>query len=375
MIKFGHIGDIHLGEKYPQGGLDRLKEIRNRGIKAFKWMVKRDVDFILMPGDIFDTPRPGEFARVAFARMIEPALSMNIPLVIIPGQHDKVTDDLHAHLGMRALVEAIGGSRIYFVDTVDGFAIHKEVYLVCQPWERNIDPAKWVEPSQVKSQCSYNILMGHFPVKGGIVGPVNYKMGTGISKSAFKGFDYVALADYHNGNQDYYCGSLARLNFGERNEEHGFKWVQLKHGKVKSKLVAIPDRAFYVTEFTWKESSTPELINDRLKDLIHGLDLDLDDCNLKIVVNVPEEVSRVVDEQMLRKFAHEKYGVRNLIIKWELQRRELTFSRVESLGNKEPSEVLEMSSKDMLRAYVQEKWKGKPGTIKRRVFEEGAKLL
>lgn len=372
-VRFGHIADIHLASSYPQGGLERLEEIKHRAIKAFKFMIKKGVEFILIAGDVFDNPRPGENERIAFAEIMEPIIVNGIPTIIIPGQHDKVTDKMHAHLGIRALLEITEvGKFVYFADRFDVVEIHSAVDVICQPWERNIDLRLWREALN-NSNAEYKVLLGHFGVKGGRVGPKNYKIEEGIPNSAFKGFDYVALGDFHKA-QKYYSGSLSRLKFEDMAEEKGFKIVDFfEDAKTKVRFVPMPDRTFISTNFYWEEweGKGEEDINVCLKDNLDVLsEQDLKDCNLKLIAHLPDDVALLVDEVAIRKHAI-GLGVNHFTFEWRQTKKEYEFTRLESVPEDE-DELIDMDSMDLLRTYINEKWKG-PG--KKRVSEEGAKLL
>src|SRR3989338_874232 len=84
-MKFAHMGDCHLGGwRHPE-----LKELNFQSFKeALRRCVKEEVEFILISGDLFDSPYPpidtlkntfGEFRKLK---------EKNIPVFLIAGSHD-----------------------------------------------------------------------------------------------------------------------------------------------------------------------------------------------------------------------------------------------------------------------------------------------
>lgn len=84
-MKFAHIGDCHLGGW-------RQRELQDLNLKYFKLaieiIIKEKVDFLLVTGDLFDSPYPPiDTLKEAFAEFKKLSDS-KIPVFIIAGSHD-----------------------------------------------------------------------------------------------------------------------------------------------------------------------------------------------------------------------------------------------------------------------------------------------
>ena len=85
MIKFAHLADCHIGGW-------KEERMTNIGIKAFEAAmnecIKRNVDFILISGDLFNTALPGIDYIKETARILKNARDSGISIYTIAGSHD-----------------------------------------------------------------------------------------------------------------------------------------------------------------------------------------------------------------------------------------------------------------------------------------------
>jgi len=98
-LTFMHAADVHLGR--PFSGLSRSSEdlgklFRDAAYRAWDRIVNaavdRKVDFVTLGGDVFDGPNPPIRARMAFKDGIDLLYQADIPVFLVLGNHDPLSD-------------------------------------------------------------------------------------------------------------------------------------------------------------------------------------------------------------------------------------------------------------------------------------------
>lgn len=273
-LKFIHTADWHLTNTCPYGGRDengvsrRLLDLTTNIRKMLAFAVEKQVDFILVAGDIFHS-RPDEVTRRVFAWILRDLLLSNIQTFITIGQHDigreghfletfsYVMDEFPLQRGRVIVLDQLGN--LQFTTTHS----RANVNLVVQPWMRDVYPREWkawMDPTSI------NILFGHFPVMGAWASDsYEAEKGVEIVQADIDPFDYVALGDFHRGDQLFYSGSIGRVTFSERGQKKGFKCVKLdpETGDVRKVFFAdIHDRPFLQVEVDQADSKANWLAID-----------------------------------------------------------------------------------------------------------------
>src|SRR3989344_1368674 len=84
-MKFAHLGDCHLGGwRQPE-----LKELNFECFKeAMDRILKEKVDFILLAGDLFDSPYPPIETLKETFEVFKKIKEASIPVFLIAGSHD-----------------------------------------------------------------------------------------------------------------------------------------------------------------------------------------------------------------------------------------------------------------------------------------------
>lgn len=124
MVKFAHMSDVHIGAWRDP----KLKDLTVQAfIKAMDLCVEKQVDFILISGDLFNTALPGidhlRSVVIQFKRLKE----KNLPVYVIPGSHDfspsgKTMLDVLEEAGLMinvARVDATSEGKLVLKFTVD----------------------------------------------------------------------------------------------------------------------------------------------------------------------------------------------------------------------------------------------------------------
>ncbi len=98
-LRFIHTADVHLGR--PFAGLTRscpeLADLFGRACyraweRIVEVAVREDVDFLTVGGDTFDASNPGLRPRVAFREGVKRLREAEIPVLLVSGNHDPLTD-------------------------------------------------------------------------------------------------------------------------------------------------------------------------------------------------------------------------------------------------------------------------------------------
>lgn len=271
-MKFLHLGDLHIGKSLLDFGLiDDQRYILNRIVETAE---KRDVDAVLIAGDVYDRPVPSEEAVELFDYFLRELSKRHVSTFVISGNHDS---DERLNFGS-SLLEASG---VYIASKFDG-KLYKKA-LSDGKEKVNVYLLPFVKASQVKhfykdaeinnyedavrtvienadiDKNETNIIVAHQFVGGsGIdtlisgsesaaaqtVGLVE-KIGT----SVFDSFDYVALGHIHRpqalGRETLrYSGSPLKYSLSELegdglNGDKSMPLVSVENGRVSVELIPL----------------------------------------------------------------------------------------------------------------------------------------
>lgn len=227
-MKVLHVSDVHLdfyatrlgsmkienGENvYHKERVQRLKSILETG-------VEQKVELIIVTGDLHNKskPPPKEYADLFEVLDIVP---QNIPILVIPGNHDEVTS-------RGCALQPLAGRRPnIFVALKIATIEWRGVTVVLAPWGTPV--------SEIEEWCKdlkdRHILAYHTGVLNGQLnwGEVADEKATCELNSLINlGFDHVMLGHYHGqGPLDpdrkiWYAGSPECFNFGEQDQMKGY---------------------------------------------------------------------------------------------------------------------------------------------------------
>lgn len=276
-MRIGILADLHLNKATYRSILDRSSEFGSIPfrhadfMRAFRWSIdeclKLKLDLVVIAGDIYDHPEPGNKVRGFFSEQLSRLANMNIGVVIITGNHD-VSKENHAltdieKLGIKRLKVLATPSATTF--TVERGEIIEKARLMFFPYslevERKIKSIRdsfkdFLGKEQATPKPNYPVLFfGHFSVLGQRMNRYNAEEGqitltssttTVLSDSDQKeyvnrnkndispeeldkiGADYVFLGDFHEKQalkcktRGWYGGSLEKNSFNEVAHEKGF---------------------------------------------------------------------------------------------------------------------------------------------------------
>ena len=244
-MRFIHISDSHLGASgfsrklSPSGFNQREEDICNSFQSAVDQIISLKPDLVLHTGDLFHSVRPTNRIINFAIRQILRIVNLQIPMVIISGNHDTPKQ--------RAI-----GSIFSFFEVLSPFLhpVYRNQYELIKLGSSNIhaiphclnqedftQEIKKIDISGGRRTTDggqeFNILMLH----GVVAGIPEFSMGELAEQEIPSSylempFDYVALGHFHRFCQVhpkvYYAGSTERLSLAELGQEKGLVEVEIK---------------------------------------------------------------------------------------------------------------------------------------------------
>jgi exonuclease SbcD len=252
LMRFIHISDSHLGASgfsrrlSPSGFNQREEDICNSFQAAVDRIIELRPDFVLHSGDLFHTVRPTNRIINFAIRQILRVVNLQIPMVIISGNHDtpkqRTVGSVFSFFEVLSpLLHPVYRNR-YEMIQLGRVAIHAIPHCLNQEdFSQELAKVKiggGARTADDGCNSTFNVLMLH----GVVAGIKEFSMGELAEQeiptsSLERGFDYVALGHYHRFCQvesgGYYAGSTERLSMSELGQEKGFVEVDLRTKQVK----------------------------------------------------------------------------------------------------------------------------------------------
>jgi DNA repair exonuclease SbcCD nuclease subunit len=187
-----HVSDLHLGKKSPgdANGSQRLLSFR----QALKTIAGHKPDVLLIAGDTFDSPHVDPAIIEETARCLEEI--GNIPVVIIPGNHDPADENRLWLTFRKGLI-----SSVYLVLEPGIIPVENDLLVEAYPCPSRFSPAPPWEKRLAKSSGLdrlARVVLAHGTLQGG---PVPEDEGDAYPFTQDEvdslGADYVALGHFH----------------------------------------------------------------------------------------------------------------------------------------------------------------------------------
>ena len=250
-----HTSDWHIGKRLMDR--ERLPEQIEALGELGCICDEREVDLVLVAGDVFDTYMPSAEAEEAFFHAVKRIAGARRAVVLISGNHDDgvrlaASAPLAAEEGIYLFgsgrdVMPVGGTRpVRAVASGEGYVVianekGERVYINALPYpnearlkeekteERYTDKlCRWIARGEAGFSGNMpHILLSHLFVAGGLVSESERDIDLGgaraVPPSLFDGFDYVALGHLHKpqrlGDKVRYSGSLLQYSFDEQEKK------------------------------------------------------------------------------------------------------------------------------------------------------------
>ena len=249
-MRFLHTSDWHVGKTLK--GYDRLPEQREVLAEIVRIAAERQVDAVLVAGDLYETATPGAEAQQLVVRTLLALRDTGARVVAIAGNHDHApTLDAYRPLAGAAGITLVGRVRrpadggVIAFDTADGtpvriaavpflsqrYAVRAAQLLEQTPAENTAGYDAWVR-GVVRSLAAgfapdaVNVVLAHLTVTGAAMGGGERQSQSifeyHVPASAFPpDTHYVALGHLHRRQSVpapcpvHYSGSPLRIDFGE----------------------------------------------------------------------------------------------------------------------------------------------------------------
>lgn len=261
-MKFIHTSDWHLGRQFH--GVSLLEDQKSVLDSLLNYLESNPVDALVVAGDIYDRSVPPTKAIELLDYVVSKVCGeMNIPMIMIPGNHDGAE-----RLGFAASQLRTSGLHIIasFEDMLNPVVIehpisgpvtffgmpYAEPELVRHAFKRNVkdfDEAHQVLVEQILALESKGskVLLSHCFVDGAMESDSERPLSIGgsdrVSHQHFMPFDYVALGHLHQPQKKgaehiRYSGSLMKYSFSEQHQRKGFTLVELdQNGFVRAEHI------------------------------------------------------------------------------------------------------------------------------------------
>jgi DNA repair protein SbcD/Mre11 len=278
-LKILHFADLHLGvESY--GHIDatglstRQSDILSSLDRVIDYALNNDIDLVLFSGDAYKSREPSQTQQREFAKRINRLSAGGIPIFLLIGNHDlpnavgrATSTEIFDTLAVKNVIVS-NKPEIYKIPTKHGI-----VQIVSLPWLRRStllskEDSKNLNFEQLNQRMQDAltniinnlaakldpalpaILSAHIWVVGAKTGTEKMMtIGTEhtllLSNVANPAFDYVALGHIHKRQVLHdnppvvYCGSLERLDFGDKDDEKGFYVIDIETDGMGKKHTAI----------------------------------------------------------------------------------------------------------------------------------------
>ena len=303
-MRFIHISDTHLGASgfsrklSPSGYNQREEDICNSFQSAVDQIINLKPDLVLHTGDLFHSVRPTNRIINFAIRQILRIVNLQIPMVIISGNHDtpkqRAVGSVFSFFEVFSPYLHLVYRNEYELIRLDKTAIHAIPHCLNQE-----DFTREIARVKRDSQDRFNILMVH----GVVAGIPEFSMGELAEQEIptsylDKGFDYVALGHYHRFCQvesgGYYAGSTERLSMAEAelSQEKGFVEINLETREVK--FHPVPTRPMIELPSIYARDLNQEQVIDEIERRIEKEDFSEKIVKLK-VEHIPVHIYNSLD--------------------------------------------------------------------------------
>ncbi len=334
-LRLIHASDFHLGVKRP-GHLraDRFSDFAENMHAIAREAIRRNVDLVIIAGDVFHSPRPSNKALYEFARFLNTLITKGIHVVVVRGNHDAST--VITRRGVLDAFEEIAstktssakcfhympriGSRIIYTNSGSRIRVVSLPYIkpVAKAGEDIVEAIEETKRQALEAVAreaekggdeDFKILVAHVTLAGASLGSERI-FASHMLEPRFEldelskmGFDYIALGHVHKwqkwqlagGIYACYSGSIERVDFSEADEEKGFIFIEGTEGGFKPRFLKLDVRPMVRKKMSLRDKG-PLYVNSLLSSL-KGLTGAL----VKLIVEVDEEsrtrfeASRVVE--------------------------------------------------------------------------------
>ncbi len=250
-----HTADPHIGADLPlrAGGLPRRGADFVDSFRRVLAAARSGVELVIIAGDLFDVPQPGDGAIAAATQPIWELAAAGVRVIIVPGNHERSVLP-HALLLSHPNIDVFREPQTVVIErsglrvAVSGFPCLRRS--AAATFAARVAATGWESVA-----ADVRILAVHETFAGARCGPANFQFRTGddvVPRALVPpGFHYVAAGHIHRhqalettpgGPPIVYCGSPDRIAFAELDEPKGYVLVDAEPGRVQWRHVTLAVR-------------------------------------------------------------------------------------------------------------------------------------
>lgn len=307
-------GDLHLGCG-SRLGPDRLEQQEENWQTILGIAQAREVDAVLLAGDVFHKRQPSTEEQLAFER---PLVEYGGPVIAIPGNHDSATAS-----GSHAL-DVFDEGGMLILHERPGITHLGDVAVVCLPWvsvARLVAAENGGDRDAIYRDAADFLLRAAADLRADTIGPSVLMLHYSVSGTALPnglpvdslrevvlpvegldelGFDAIIGGHIHKpqpfGANGLYVGSPMPLSFGEPGE-HGCWILDVEQGGAE--FIPLDSRPFLTFDYDVTDLDNHGV----LEEILHGEFLTADEVSgayVKLRFTLTEEHARRIDNTALR---------------------------------------------------------------------------
>lgn len=290
MTAFIHTADWQIGKPYARvSDIEKRTALRQARIAAIarigKIAKEREASFVLVAGDLFDTPT---VSKATVSLTCGEIGQIGLPVLVIPGNHD--------HGGPGSIWE-----QEFFLSEKESLAPNLRILLTPEPVElddavilpcpllrrhESIDPTMWLRDLDEESLLSFGdkprIVLAHGSTQDFNGSGSDDEEGPGgvanlldLSRLPLESLDYVALGDWHGtkeiGGKAWYAGTPEPDRFpkGASNDPGNLLVVKTtRAGSPEIETVRTASLGWHQIEFEFASDADIENLNNRFDELV-----------------------------------------------------------------------------------------------------------
>ena len=262
-MKIMHLSDLHLGKSILEQSL--IEDQRYILDKIIEIINSKEVDVVLIAGDVYDKSIPSVEAVKLFSSFLSRLYKYQVRVFVISGNHDSKDrlsfgNELFVDNGV--YIEGIFNGKLKCVEVEDDYG---KVLIYMLPFIKPADVRGYFPTEEINSyqeaikviientkidKSKRNIIMVHqFVTASGVEversGSETMSLGgiDNVDVSVFDDFDYIAMGHIHRGQKLIkdtvrYSGSPLKYSFSEVNHKKSVPIIELKKkGNIEIELV------------------------------------------------------------------------------------------------------------------------------------------
>ncbi|MEW6252685.1 MAG: metallophosphoesterase [Planctomycetota bacterium] len=278
-LRILHTADAHIGADLPVRAGGKYARRGSDFVTSFQRVLARagelGANLVIIAGDLFDRSQPRDGAVVAATRPIWDLACSGVPVVLLPGNHERsvLPNALllsHPNIHILRAPATIGLKLAGRTVAVAGFPClrRKSAHL----FAHSLAATGWD-----RVHADVKILAVHQTFEGATCGPGNFRFRAGddvVPRVAIPaGFDYIAAGHIHRhqvlprgeeGAPIVYCGSPDRIALAEIGEPKGFVLAELAAGRMQVQFIEHAVRPMVVVPRNITGLSGPQCVEQLL---------------------------------------------------------------------------------------------------------------